>query len=110
VFVGTPKTNTGLEPVSGQYHPNTLYTTNVIKSLNMQLCTIIKTHAHFPTDKAASKLRWLALLNMLAKSVRETFDQKATMNQFAILLVNDLPLRGKNNLYNASPTNIRTGS
>ena len=38
-----------------------------------------------PNDEAAIKLLWLALRNVLAKSVRATFDWKAAMNQFAIL-------------------------
>lgn len=62
-----------------------IYTTNAIESLNMQLRKIIKTRSHFPTDEAAIKLLWLALRNVLAKSVRATFDWKAAMNQFAIL-------------------------
>lgn len=62
-----------------------IYTTNAIESLNMQLRKIIKTRDHFPTDEAAIKLLWLALRNVLAKSVRATFDWKVAMNQFAIL-------------------------
>lgn len=62
-----------------------IYTTNAIESLNMQLRKIIKTRGHFPTDEAAIKLLWLALRNVLAKSVRATFDWKAAMNQFAIM-------------------------
>lgn len=62
-----------------------IYTTNAIESLNMQLRKIIKTRGHFPTDEAAIKLLWLALRNVLAKSVRATFDWEAAMNQFAIL-------------------------
>jgi putative transposase len=63
-----------------------IYTTNAIESLNMQLRKIIKTRGHFPTDEAAIKLLWLALRNVLAKSVRSAFDWKRAMNQFAILL------------------------
>lgn len=62
-----------------------IYTTNAIESLNMQMRKIIKTRGHFPTDEAAIKLLWLALRNVLAKSVRSTFDWKRAMNQFAIL-------------------------
>lgn len=62
-----------------------IYTTNAIESLNMQLRKIIQTRGHFPTDEAAIKLLWLALRNVLAKSVRATFDWKVAMNQFAIL-------------------------
>lgn len=62
-----------------------VYTTNAIESLNMQLRKIIKTGGHFPNDEAAIKLLWLALRNVLNKSVRAAFDWKAAMNQFAIL-------------------------
>jgi transposase-like protein len=62
-----------------------IYTTNAMESLNMHLRKIIKTRGHFPTDEAAIKLLWLALRNVLAKSVRATFDWKVAMNQFAIL-------------------------
>ncbi|WP_414856972.1 IS256 family transposase [Burkholderia sp. IT-111MI5] len=62
-----------------------IYTTNAIESLNMQLRKIVKTRGHFPNDEAAVKLLWLALRNVLAKSVRTAFDWKSAMNQFAIL-------------------------
>ena len=51
----------------------------------MQLRKIIKTRGHFPSDEAATKLLWLALRNVLAKSVRSAFDWKRAMIQFAIL-------------------------
>lgn len=62
-----------------------IYTTNAIESLNMQLRKIIKTRGHFPNDESAIKLLWLALRNVLNKSVRRAFDWKTAMNQFAIL-------------------------
>lgn len=62
-----------------------IYTTNAIESLNMQLRKIIKTRGHFPNDEAAIKLLWLALRNVLKKSVRAAFDWKSAMNQFAIM-------------------------
>ena len=62
-----------------------IYTTNAIESLNMQLRKIIKTRGHFPNDESAIKLLWLALRNVLSKSVRRAFDWKVAMNQFAIL-------------------------
>jgi len=62
-----------------------IYTTNAIESLNMQLRKIIKTRGHFPNDEAAIKLMWLALRNVLNKSVRAAFDWKSAMNQFAIM-------------------------
>ncbi|MEN8518131.1 IS256 family transposase, partial [Burkholderia sp. RS02] len=54
-----------------------VYTTNAIESLNMQLRKIIKTRGHFPNDEAAIKLLWLALRNVLAKTVRSAFDWKS---------------------------------
>lgn len=51
----------------------------------MQLRKIIKNRGHFPNDEAAIKLLWLALRNVLAKSVRAAFDWKSAMNQFAIM-------------------------
>jgi transposase-like protein len=62
-----------------------IYTTNVIESLHMQLRKIIKTRGHFPSDEAATKLLWLALRNVMSKSVRSTREWKTAMNQFAIL-------------------------
>ena len=62
-----------------------IYTTNAIESLNMQLRKIIKTRGHCPNDESAIKLLWLALRNVLNKSVRRAFDWKIAMNQFAIL-------------------------
>jgi putative transposase len=62
-----------------------IYTTNVIESLHMQLRKIIKTRGHFPSDDAATKLLWLALRNVMRKSVRSTREWKNAMNQFAIL-------------------------
>jgi putative transposase len=62
-----------------------IYTTNVIESLHMQLRKIIKTRGHFPSDEAATKLLWLALRNVMSKSVRSAREWKNAMNQFAIL-------------------------
>ena len=62
-----------------------VYITNAVESVNMQLRKIIKTRGHFPNDEAAIKLLWLALRNVLVKSVRAAFDWKSAMNQFAIL-------------------------
>ncbi len=59
--------------------------TNAIENINSQLRKIIKTRGHFPTDAAATKLIWLELRNVLAKTVRAAFDWKSAMNQFAIL-------------------------
>jgi transposase-like protein len=44
-----------------------------------------KTHGHFPSDDAASKLIWLALRNITADWGRAGREWKSAMNQFAIL-------------------------
>ena len=62
-----------------------IYTTNVIESLHMQLRKIIKTRGHFPNDDAAIKLLWVALRNVMSKSIRSTREWKIAMNQFTIL-------------------------
>jgi putative transposase len=62
-----------------------IYTTNAIESINARLRKIIKTHGHFPSDEATTKLIWLALRNITADWGRAAKDWKAAMNQFAIL-------------------------
>ncbi|KWN79376.1 transposase [Burkholderia ubonensis] len=51
----------------------------------LQTRQLRKINGHFPNDEAAIKLLWLALRNVLAKTVRSAFDWKSAMNQFAIL-------------------------
>jgi putative transposase len=51
----------------------------------MQLRKIIKTRGHFPNDDVATKLLWLALRNVMSKSIRSTRVLKIAMNQFAVL-------------------------
>jgi transposase-like protein len=60
------------------------YTTNAIESVNARLRKIIKTHGHFPSYDAATKLIW-ALRNIAADWGRAAKDWKEAMNQFAIL-------------------------
>jgi putative transposase len=48
-----------------------LYTTNAIESLNYQLRKVTKARGHFPTDDAAVKLLWLAIINIEDKRARE---------------------------------------
>ena len=40
-----------------------IYTTNSIESLNFQLRKVTKNRGHFPSDAAAMKLLWLAIMN-----------------------------------------------
>jgi putative transposase len=47
----------------------------------MQLRKNIKTRGHFPSDEAATKLLWLAIRNVLGKTLRTTFDWRSIMAQ-----------------------------
>jgi putative transposase len=51
----------------------------------MQLRKIIKTRGHLPNDDAATRLLWLALRNVMSKSIRSTRGWKIAINRFAIL-------------------------
>ena len=44
-----------------------LYSTNAIESLHMQLRKVLKVRGHFPTDEAAGKLIYLVLQNVTLK-------------------------------------------
>lgn len=52
-----------------------IYTTNSIESLNYQLRKIIKNRGHFPSDAAATKLLWLAIMNIEDKRARQRAKQ-----------------------------------
>ncbi len=62
-----------------------IYTTNAIKSLNMQIRKVIKNRGHFPTNEAATKLIWLALRNIAKNSKMAPITWRAEKTQFAIL-------------------------
>jgi putative transposase len=55
-----------------------IYTTNSIESLNYQLRKIIKNRGHFPSDAAATKLLWLAIMNIEDKRARERARERGT--------------------------------
>jgi putative transposase len=55
-----------------------IYTTNSIESLNYQLRKIIKNRGHFPSDAAAIKLLWLAIMNIEDKRARERARERGT--------------------------------
>jgi len=61
-----------------------IYTTNAIESVNARLRKIIKTHGHFPSDEAATKLIGLALRSITDDSSRSARKWTEAMNQFAI--------------------------
>jgi transposase-like protein len=61
-----------------------VYTTNAIKSLQMQLRKVLKTRGHFPSDEAATKLIYLALGNITKKWKNPSLTWKQAATQFAI--------------------------
>jgi len=65
-----------------------VYTTNMIESINYQLRKVTKTRGHFPTEKAALKLLYLAVRNITTKrggpAGTGTWRWKACLNALAI--------------------------
>ena len=61
-----------------------IYTTNAIESLNFSLRKIIKSRGHFPSDEAAIKLLYLALMRAEQKWTRPSWKWKDALNQFAV--------------------------
>ena len=61
-----------------------IYTTNSIEAVNRQLRKIIKTRGHFPTEDAALKLLWLALMPAEKKWTYPIRDWPRALHQFAI--------------------------
>jgi putative transposase len=62
-----------------------IYTTNAIESLHMQLRKVMKNRGHFPSDEAASKLMYLGLRNIMTKWQAARPGWSETALQFAIL-------------------------
>ncbi len=69
-----------------------IYTTNAIESMNRGLRKIIKTRGAFPTDDAARKLRYLALLNLSRRRTRPLANWTAAINQFIIMYEDRVPI------------------
>jgi len=69
-----------------------IYTTNSIEAVNRQLRKIIKTRGHFPTEDAALKLLWLALIRAEKKWSRPIKDWNRALHQFAIYFPGRLPI------------------
>jgi putative transposase len=67
-----------------------IYTTNAIESLNMTLRKVIKTRASFPTDEAATKLLYMALLNV-SKKWNAVQNWREALNQFQIMWPERMP-------------------
>ena len=62
-----------------------MYTANAIESLNRGLRKSLKTRGHFPSDKAASKLLYLAIRNIETKWKAPVAGWRQALNQFYIL-------------------------
>ena len=69
-----------------------IYTTNAIESMNRGLRKIIKTKGAFPTDEAARKLLYLALLNLSRRWTRPIVHWTAAINQFVIMYEDRVPI------------------
>jgi putative transposase len=61
-----------------------IYTTNAIESLNFQLRKVIKTKGAFPTEQAAIKLLYLALMNIERKRVHPVHAWRTALSQLVI--------------------------
>jgi putative transposase len=61
-----------------------IYTTNAIESLNSQVRKALRSHGHFPSDEAATKLMWLAFRNISAKWKHPSTFWHAAQSQLAI--------------------------
>jgi putative transposase len=68
-----------------------MYTTNSIEAVNRQLRKIIKTRGHFPTEDAALKLLWLALIRAEKKWTYPIRDWPRALHQFAIYFPGRIP-------------------
>ena len=69
-----------------------VYTTNSIEAVNRQLRKIIKTRGHFPTEDAALKLLWLALMRAEKKWTYPIRDWNRALHQFAIYFPGRVPM------------------
>ena len=69
-----------------------VYTTNMIESINYQLRKVTKTRGHFPNEKAALKLLYLAVRNITTErggpAGTGTWGWKACLNALAIYFPN----------------------
>jgi putative transposase len=68
-----------------------IYTTNSIEAVNRQLRKIIKTRGHFPTEDAAIKLLWLALVRAEKKWTYPIRDWCRALHQFALYFPGRVP-------------------
>ena len=69
-----------------------IYTTNSIEAVNRQLRKIIKTRGQFPTEDAALKLLWLALMRAEKKWTYPIRDWSRALHQFSIYFPGRVPI------------------
>ena len=69
-----------------------IYTTNAIESLNYSLRKIIKTRGHFPSEEAATKLLYLALVRAEQRWTMPIKDWRSALNQFSVHFDGRLPI------------------
>jgi putative transposase len=69
-----------------------IYTTNSIEAVNRQLRKIIKTRGHFPTEDAALKLLWLALMRAEQRWTYPIKEWSRALHQFAIYFPGRVPV------------------
>ena len=69
-----------------------VYTTNSIEAVNRQLRKIIKTRGQFPTEDAALKLLWLALVRAEKKWTYPIREWARALHQFAIFFPGKVPI------------------
>ena len=67
-----------------------VYTTNTIEALHRQIRKTIKTRGHFPTEDAARKLIYLAIINA-QKTWRNTYSWTTALLHFKIHFGDRLP-------------------
>jgi putative transposase len=67
-----------------------VYTTNTIEALHRQIRKTIKTRGHFPTEEAARKLIYLAIINA-KKSWKNTYHWSSALLSFKIHFGDRLP-------------------
>lgn len=70
-----------------------LYTTNAIESMNRSLRKVLKTRGALPSEEAAMKLMYLALMRISKRWTRPIRDWKAALNRFAIEFEGRVPLK-----------------
>lgn len=68
-----------------------IYTTNAIESLNSTLRRAVKPRALFPTEEAALKVLYLALVKVAVKWTMPLPEWKRALQQFAILFGERVP-------------------